>query len=77
MPVQSRPAPRPGHCCRSAALGLPELKGARLQHRVPAAEDTVDATPLPVDEAVASVSWDGAYDTKACHEAIAREAHRP
>jgi hypothetical protein len=27
---------------------------------------------IPLEEAVATVSGDGAYDTKACHEAIAR-----
>ncbi|MFC0254481.1 IS5 family transposase [Massilia consociata] len=29
---------------------------------------------IPVDEKIASVSGDGAYDTKDCHEAIARRA---
>jgi hypothetical protein len=33
-------------------------------------------TQIPVDERIASVSGDGAYDTKDCHEAIAlRAAH--
>ena len=31
---------------------------------------------IPVDEKIASVSGDGAYDTKDCHEAIALRAAR-
>jgi len=32
----------------------------------------VPARPDPADEIVASVSGDGVYDTKGCHEAIAQ-----
>ncbi len=32
---------------------------------------------IPRDEPIASVSGDGAYDTKACHAAIARRQARP
>jgi hypothetical protein len=32
---------------------------------------------IPADEKIASVSGDGAYDTKDCHEAIALRATHP
>ena len=48
MPVWLGPAPKPGLGRKLAALGLPGLEGAGLQHRVPTPEDTAGATALSV-----------------------------